>query len=59
MGGSLYNLPSLIFVGSGSLLSSNVYFVVNKLENLPYKIADVTNPTPKTTAEVLNVVTAG
>ena len=34
----LYNLPSLIYTWSGNLLSNTTYFVIDKWQNLPYKI---------------------
>lgn len=57
--GNLYNLPSLIFVGSGSLISTGTFFVVDKMNNLPYKIGDETNLTPKDTQQILSSLTNG
>ncbi len=34
----LYNLPSLIFTWSWNLISTWTYFIVDKKENLPYKL---------------------
>lgn len=34
----VYNLPGLIFTGSGELTSSGTFFVVEKSKNIPYKI---------------------
>lgn len=59
-GGYIYNLPSLVFAGSGELTSTgSVHFIVDKQPNLPYKVGDVTDLTPRETPEVLNVLTNG
>lgn len=39
-GTGIYNLPSLIFTGSGNLLPSTAYFIANKQANIPYRIGD-------------------
>jgi len=58
--GYIYNLPSLVFAGSGELSSTgSVHFIVDKQPNLPYKVGDVTNLTPRETSEVLRILTNG
>ncbi len=35
----VYNIPSIIFTWSGDLTSNQTYFVIDKGENLPYKVS--------------------
>lgn len=58
-GTKIYNLPSLVFTGSGDLSLSGVHFIVNKQANLPYQMGDQTNLTPKSTMEILDILTNG
>jgi len=36
--GMIYNLPSLLYTGSGNLLSGQTYFIVDKGQNVPYSV---------------------
>lgn len=58
-GTGIYNVPSLIFAGSGNLIASTAYFIADKQANLPYRIGDQVNLSPKTTGEILSAVTNG
>ena len=53
------NIPSLLFnnTGSTNLLSTGTYFVVNKQQNLPYKLDDKTQSQNKTPDEIIRAVT--
>ncbi|MDD5197922.1 MAG: FISUMP domain-containing protein [Candidatus Gracilibacteria bacterium] len=52
------NIPSLIFnnTGSTNLLSTGTYFVVNKQQNLPYKLDDKTETRNKNATEIIQAI---
>lgn len=54
------NIPSLLFNNTGSielLSTTNTYFIVNKQQNLPYKIDDKTQIQNKTPTEIIQFIT--
>lgn len=53
------NIPSLLFnnTGSTNLLSTGTYFVVNKQQNLPYKIDDKTQIQNKNPDDIIKTIT--